>query len=631
MADDPPPPSPDAATQAVLDAIQAASPSGGSYMPLTTATNNASNAQTNDPAVNGVLSAVQNASPSSFTPPPGQDGILNRSWKSIAGGIMLPHMPGTDAPDPVFPDNAPIQEPPLFAGVRRGVRDVIDTGAHGLATVANLIPGVNVDVDALRASDKADRDAWSAANGDSTGAGVGRVIGQIAATGGPLREATSLLARGATMIPGAVGDAARFLTGAAPIEGASQRAGQLAAQGAQIGAGQAALTSSASDQSTPEQLAGGAITGAAAGPVLGGLTKAIDVLRGFTPAVRPDIAGLADTARQYGVDIPLPLMSGNRTTRIMTDATKGLPFSGADDAALGTQRQFQGAMARQMGSTADQFGPTTMDETAGRLSNGYNDLYTNAPPIAGGQPLSSGLTNIGNDAARFLVGDQAGAMAHVDNAITNVANAFSGGSLDPQAYKSLMGANDGTLARIENAAPSAASPYLAAVRQAVQNRFAASAGPDAAATLKTLDSQWRAMKTIEPLAATSTTGDISPGGLTQRVVNASNRFDPSTGGVAYTGGGPLGDLGKVGKQFLGTIPESGTAPREQVYNFARNPYSFLPTAAMGALSRLPMNYLRSPTLAGRVIDTSLGGPTPDISRLLPYGLLGPIDRERPNQ
>ena len=44
---------------------------------------------------------------------------------------------------------------------------------------------------------------------------------------------------------------------------------------------------------------------------------------------------------------------------------------------------------------------------------------------------------------------QAGAMAHVDNAITNVANAFSGGSLDPQAYKSLMGANDGTLARIE--------------------------------------------------------------------------------------------------------------------------------------------------------------------------------------
>ena len=101
MADD----APDAATQAVLDAIQAASPSGGSSTPLTTATQNASNAQSTDPTVSGVIGAVQNASPSSFAPPP--DGILNRSWKTIldlpntiATGLTTPPPPvGSERPD----------------------------------------------------------------------------------------------------------------------------------------------------------------------------------------------------------------------------------------------------------------------------------------------------------------------------------------------------------------------------------------------------------------------------------------------------------------------------------------------------------------------------------------------------
>ena len=621
MADD----APDAATQAVLDAIQAASPSGGSSTPLTTATHNASNAQSTDPTVSGVIGAVQNASPSSFAPPP--DGILNRSWKTI---LDLPNTIATGLTTPPPPVGSERPDQSNFdSGVLRGVRDLIDTGAHGLASAVNLIPGVNVDIDTLRANDKADRDAWEKAHGNSTAASGGRLFGQTVPTIAPLAAVGRGLSAAANLLPDTVAPALRLLMGTTPADSTIGRAGQLAIQGAATGGTQAGLTSSASDLPVGDQVAQGAITGAAAGPVIGGLTKTVDLARGFYGGIRPEVAALADTARQYGVTPPVTSLTTNPFLRQVSDALQKLPFSGADAGALAKQRQFQSAVTSQMGSTADNLAPATMKETADRLSKGYQDLYANAPPIAGGRALTGNLTNIGNDAARYLVGDQAGAMAHVDNAITNVANAFSGGSLDPQAYKSLMGANDGTLARIENVAPSAAQEYLAQIRQAVQDRFSASAGPDAAATLKNLDSQWRAMKTVQPLAAKSTMGDISPGGLMQPTVTTSNRFDGSTGGIAYTGGGPMGDLARVGKQFFGTIPDSGTAGRLQAYDLAKNPISTGIMAIPGmTVGRAAQMWANSPRIAGRMIDTSLGGPRPDIGRAIPYGLLGPIDSQR---
>ena len=163
-----------------------------------------------------------------------------------------------------------------------------------------------------------------------------------------------------------------------------------------------------------DQVAQGAITGAAAGPVIGGLTKAVDLARGFYGGLRPEVAALADTARQYGVTPPVTSLTTNPFLRQVSDAVaKAAVQRRRRGSALAKQRQFQSAVTSQMGSTADNLAPATMKETADRLSKGYQDLYANAPPIAGGRALTGNLTNIGNDAARYLVGDQAGAMAHV--------------------------------------------------------------------------------------------------------------------------------------------------------------------------------------------------------------------------
>ena len=74
---------------------------------------------------------------------------------------------------------------------------------------------------------------------------------------------------------------------------------------------------------------------------------------------------------------------------------------------------------------------------------------------------------------------------------------------------------------------------------------------------------------------------------------------------------PLPELGWIGKQFFGNIPESArTAPRTQAYSFAqhsdRHHDGFIPGMVFGlALLR---SWLDNPNaVSGRVIDTSLGG------------------------
>src|SRR5213078_971894 len=114
------------------------------------------------------------------------------------------------------------------------------------------------------------------------------------------------------------------------------------------------------------------------------------------------------------------------------------------------------------------------------------------------------------------------------------------------------------------------------------------------------------------------------GGLQQQVINQGNKYGGSTGGKAYTGGGILGEIGDIGKQFFGSLPESGTAPRTQAFKFAEHPIASLLSALPGVAINYPLQrYLRRPAVSGRIIDTSLGKPIPDIGRAIKYGVLGP--------
>ena len=221
----------------------------------------------------------------------------------------------------------------------RGVRDLIDTGAHGLASAANLIPGVNVDVDALRANDKADRDAWEKAHGNSTAASGGRLFGQTVPTIAPLAAVGRGLSAAANLLPDTVAPALRLLMGTTPADNTIGRAGQLAIQGAATGGTQAGLTSSASDlpQWAIRWLRAARSRAPPPGPVIGGLTKAVDLARGFyggIPSEGESRHWPVPRFRQYGVTPPVTSLTTNPFLRQVSDALQKLPFSGADAGAL---------------------------------------------------------------------------------------------------------------------------------------------------------------------------------------------------------------------------------------------------------------------------------------------------------
>jgi hypothetical protein len=487
---------------------------------------------------------------------------------------------------------------PFVSGVGRGARDTIDTGAHALASVA--APG---DVEAIRASDKAIRDEWEKKHGDSTAAKVGRFVGQLGSTAGPV----GIVGRG-------IGAAAWGLPAAV----------RLLLQGAGQGGTQAGMTASGYDEPTGEQVVRGAATGAVVGPVAGGLTAAIDKLRGFYGGIRPEIADLADKAWQRGINIPVNAMATNPQLKMFTNALRTLPGTGEDAAALARQRQFQGAVMREGGSVADTAGPAEMTAMRNRISDGYEAALNRVTAIPHGPQLINDLSGVGADATRFTDPATAG---YVGRAIREVHDAFGGGPITGAAYKSLT-ASDGPLARITAAAPEAARPYLTQINDALRQQLTRSAPPGTAADLIRLDREWRAMHTIRPLAEKSATGDIQPGGLLQSVINQSRKFDGPASGVAFSDEA-LPELGRIGKQFFGHIPESGTAPRTQAYSFAQHPLAtatgFMPGMVFGRPLRA---WLDNPTVSRRVIDTSLGGPVPDPGRAIPaVNLLG-LDAQR---
>lgn len=90
----------------------------------------------------------------------------------------------------------------MGVGALRGAKDVIDTGAHGLASLYDKVTGSN-QADQIRAEDKAGTDAYAARFGDNTDASIGRVGGQAAITlpvGGVLGQGARLMGAGPKVV-----------------------------------------------------------------------------------------------------------------------------------------------------------------------------------------------------------------------------------------------------------------------------------------------------------------------------------------------------------------------------------------------------------------------------------------------
>jgi Transglycosylase SLT domain len=596
---------------------------------------------------------AETAKPSASTAPGGTSTAPGGTSTAAANpfAASLDAVKAETAPPPE-PDALPPPPPPTLgarignvvgdvaskvgAGVGRGLHDLIDPAAELLVRGGNAIGLTNAlgapTPEAMAAANAQGRADYERDYGDNALATGGRVVGQIAGTlpilaggGAVLGVGARLAAAGAGRVVPAVGRAIEAgtelasgtLRGATPAANVAARGASLATHGALQGAAAGALLSGQSDESAGSQALTGAAAGALLGPAAGAVGAGARALAGRSGGVDTDIAQLAKLARdKYGINIPAPQMSENSLIQAVNDQSAKLPLSGAGKKIAATQTAWQRAVIGQMGETADRVSPAVMSRAATRIGQVFDDV-ANRTNVTVDNTMLGALGRVETEAAAAPLG--AGGQSAIRSQIDNLmeAAAKGNGSLTGDVYQQLTRA-DSPLDRAIHAADPNVRFYASRIRDALDGAFERSAAAGDKAALQQARSQWRAMKTIEDLAEKSPDGNLSPALLMGQVRGASSRFDSSTGGMAYTGGGPLGDLARIGQQFLKPPANSTTADRQMINalltghvitsglaSVTANPYLVGAVPAGLAANRLAGGYLRGAGLANRLIDSSI--------------------------
>jgi hypothetical protein len=386
--------------------------------------------------------------------------------------------------------------------------------------------------------------------------------------------------------------------------------------------------------------AGGATTAATGSPLAGALVSMATPLAGvaggqvvrplerlaFGGSITPDDAALARTANvKYDIPINTGDMTDNSILRNTLDQAGKLPFSGARPAADAKQTAWQGAIAREMGDPngATAFTPSVMDASRTRIGQAFNDVaaHTSIPP-AETATLGSDLDAIIPDASKVLTEGELVPLQKQIDGIKKLA-ADNGGTISGDAYQALTRVK-APLDLLESSTDPNKAHFAGLVRDALDDAFMRSAAPADQDALGQAKYQYRVMRTVDQLAAGSRDGSITGDGFMQKVLTASRRFDSPTGGMAYTGGGNIGELARIGK-LMRAAPQTGTADRALVNAAAFSglaglgsitPTGALYTAGTLAANRAAGSYLRSGSLANRLIEGAIGAPPGQQNPLL---------------
>ena len=614
-----------------------------------------------NPPVGSILSTSLNKVPTATVGGSVWSKTLNAVGDNLSSNFATAGQPALPAP----------VASPFFAGIPYAARHLLDRAAEKVAAggdavlgdAAKNLPGykssadIGADIDA-RAKAYADNPDNAA---DSVPAMLGRGTGTALASAGPLSAvgrsiATLLDVGGATAYP-TIARALEYLGGTAKAAPDASRVAQLAtrgaslaAQGGTLGGGTAAVDADPKQPFLP-QVAEGAASGAVAGPAIGAVGSTVaapfKMLMGKAPGmVNPNVLPLADRfINDYKIGLDPTQLSQNPTYKIMMDQSGKLPFSGAADRIATARGQWQQNLAGEMGEKI----PASGGITAPVMNRAINDRI--GPGIGAIADRTTILADHGPDGSVY---DDMGKIGQAmdDYGLTDaqrtpiqaiskgVLDAFSNGNgqISGKAYRNLTQTNGPIDTHMGSDDPTVAG-FAGRIRNALDDAFSRSAAPGDVDALNQLRYQYRVAKTIQPLVAQKgATGDIDPNSLLQRVIAQSNKFDTSNKGIAYTGGGKLGEWASGGQLWVGRPPDSGTAARIAIASLLgggnvalHNPAVLAGTAGTLAANRVAQSVLRSPVIGRNMIENSLNpqlGPT--MQRYLPAavpGLLGALNNQ----
>jgi hypothetical protein len=445
---------------------------------------------------------------------------------------------------------------------------------------------------------------------------------------------------------GALGGVANVVPGAGRLLGMSGNLLTRTVTGGLSGSALGGADAAVRSDGDMDAIAQGAELGGALGAIAPAAGKAIGAgvnkLIGGTIPER--VAQLAQLARdKYGINVGPGQLSTNPTIKFLDSVVNRLPLSGGAAAKEAQQQAFNSAVAKSFGESAKEITPEVIATAKSRIGKVFDSVAERTPAIKADGQFAEDLKGIIGDAGQTL---QEAEFSPLRKQMLEIVGKFKAGdnSIDGETYQALTRKGAPLDRAIQSTDPNV-SFYASKIRDALDGTLERSAPADALEDLRTARSQWKAVKTIEPLAAKSATGDISPALL---MGQASKSYGVSSFGK----GSDLVDLARIGQQFLKEAPSSGSAERIRLHNallgggiggaggmgvagLALNP-SAIPMAALAAGGGLLAGkgagmLLRSPAIANRMIQSGLGEAGANyLLRSVPQGIAVPqVNQRRP--
>lgn len=308
---------------------------------------------------------------------------------------------------------------------------------------------------------------------------------------------------------------------------------------------------------------------------------------------------LANTLRGEGVDLTAGQATGNKPLQWAESVLGDMPFAGGRPAQTMQRQgeQFTGAALRRVGENAERATPEVINNAFDRIGNQFETIGARnhvAPDAQFVQDL-----RIARDEYHNLVGPHARAPV-VDNTITDIVDQMrrNGGVLNGDQYNA-MTSRLGRQARAAKADPQLQST-LQGLKESLDDAFertlqrTGNAADHAA--LREARNQYRNLMVVEKAAtgagSANAEGLISPSGLRNAVVQQNRR--------SYARGrGDFADLARSGEALLKPLPNSGTAPRQNLQHVL----TILGGTAGGAAGGFPgiAAGIAAPAAGGRVL------------------------------
>jgi hypothetical protein len=488
--------------------------------------------------------------------------------------------------------------------VNQGFGNLLAGGVRGAGSIgATILAPYDMAVDALNGKGlslesnrqrRADMDSGLQQMGAEPESGLyqtGKLAGEIAGTAG----AGGVLANGARAVGAAPSVVQGLASGGLNVAGATGLPGLLIR-----GATGAAVGGTAAGMVNPEDAGLGAMVGGAI-PV-GAKTLATGARAAgsaLTGKVAPEVAALADRAKQLGIQIPADRITNSKPLNAVAASLEYVPFSGRAGTNERMISQLNRAVSRTFGQDSDNV--TLALRNARGALGGEFDRVLQANTVRVDQQFADDLAQHLQRASNELGSD---GEKIIRNQVDEILAKVQAGTIDGKAAYNIKR----NLDRIAKRSTPEAF-YAKEVRNSLMGALDRSLSPDDAAAFLTTRQQYGNMKNIEKLAANGAEGDISVARLAN-MKNVNNK--------------DLQELADISAQFIKTRESPHGALQRLVIGGTGLGLGagagMLPVVAGTAAAGRATNSLLNSDMARRLVTGGLlNQPTPMMIR---QGLLG---------